>query len=164
MTYHSNQGLAERPSYMARPAMRKFAMPGHMRGLGAGLTDAAFPGGSGQAVRTSSGLTALVQQLAPVRQVTPAVWPTYTAQPANPYASEGRPAAFVDQRQAPSAETGMMVPPPPAIPGTGPGTQYVPPSEEAPTDKPNYMLWGGLALLVVAAGGGLYYYSKKKAA
>lgn len=40
----------------------------------------------------------------------------------------------------------------------------VPPVKEEPSvaSKPNYMLWGGLALLVVAAGGGLYYASRGK--
>lgn len=62
--------------------------------------------------------------------------------------------------------------------GAGPGPVYVPPVDTPPVkqtepqpepepkdaSEPNYMLWGGLALLVVAAGGGLYYYSRKKAA
>lgn len=66
----------------------------------------------------------------------------------------------------------------PACGGGGTIPAFVPPTHVPPTDappvkpepesqdvaEPNYMLWGGLALLLAAAGGGLYYYSRKKAA
>lgn len=53
-----------------------------------------------------------------------------------------------------------QVPPPAYVPPVQ--TPPVPEPEAKDTAEPNYMLWGGLALLLAVAGGGVYYYSRGK--
>lgn len=114
------------------------------------------------------------------------------AQPISPayFPSAQRPVAYSDSAQRaalflPASSSMSMVPastqpsPPPPVyaqtatmepsgtpaPGPAPGPEYYDePAAEKPAanGEPNYLLWGGLALLLVAAGGGVYYYTRKR--
>lgn len=73
--------------------------------------------------------------------------------------AKSNPSWYIQVKTTPPCQIATSTPPisTPPVDTATPATD-----KAAATGEPNYMLWGGIALLALIAGGGVYYYGKKK--